>query len=87
MALIPILEICNIVTYKSVDKEKIKIIMMSKRNVNKNNQTYYRIDHAGHKSKSGQPVRLYLTSGTLFLLFFHQTFQNIARISSISLVH
>ena len=28
MALIPIFEIGNIVTYKSVDKEKIKVIMI-----------------------------------------------------------
>ena len=53
----------------------------------KNKQRYYRIEHAGHKSKSGQPVRMYSTSGTLFLLFVQQTCQNIAKISSISLVH
>ena len=50
----------------------------------------YRIEHAGHKAKSGQPVRQYSTSGTLFLFFVPQTCQNIARtieISSISLVH
>ena len=53
----------------------------------KQKQRYYRIDHAGHKFKSGQPVRLYSTSGTLFLLFVQQTCQNIARISSILLDH
>ena len=53
-------------------------------NVNKNKQRYYRIEHAGHKSKSGQPIRLYSTSGTLFLLFVQQTCQNNARIRSIS---
>ena len=74
-------------TYKSVGKEKIKIIMICVYNVNKNKQKNYRIEHAGHKSKLGQPVRPYSTSGTLFLLFVQQTCQNIARISSISLVH
>ena len=39
------------------------------------------------KSKSGQPVRPYSISGTLFILFVQKTHQNIARISSISLVH
>ena len=53
--------------------------------VNKNKQRYYRIEHAGHKSKSGQPVRWYSTSGTLFLLFVQQKCQNIAGISNISL--
>ena len=78
MALIPIFEIGNIVTYKSVDK-----------NVNNDSQRYYRIEHAGHKSKSGLPVRLYSTSGTVFLLFVQQTCQNIARMCSthILLVH
>ena len=56
-------------------------------NVNENKERYYRIEHAGHKSKSGQPVRPYSTSGTLIDLFFQQTCQNIARINSISLVH
>ena len=28
---------------------------------NKNNQRYYGIEHAGHKPKSGQPVRPYST--------------------------
>ena len=60
---------------------------MRPHNINKNKQRYYRIEHAGHKSKSGQPVMLYSTSGTLFLLFFQQACQSITRISSISLVH
>ena len=47
----------------------------------------YRKEHAGHKLNSGQPVRLYSTSSTLFLLFVQQACQNIARICSISLVH
>ena len=56
--------------------ENLKIIMIG--------------EHAGHKSKSGGPVRPYFTSGTLFLLFLQQTCQNITRtieISCISLVH
>ena len=56
-------------------------------NVNKNKQRYYRIEHACNKSKSGQPVRPYSTSGTLFLFFVKQTCQKNARIRSISLVH
>ena len=32
---------------------------------------------AGHKSKEGQPVRLYSTFGTLFLLFFQQAYQTL----------
>ena len=44
--------------------------------VNKNNQTYNRIEHAGHKSKSRQQVKPYFTSCTLFLLFVQQTCQN-----------
>ena len=39
------------------------------------------------QSQSGEPVRPSSTSGTFFLLFVQQTCQNIARISSISLVH
>ena len=42
MAMIPIYEVSNIVTYKSVDKEKIEIIMISAHPhnyVNKNKQT------------------------------------------------
>ena len=46
-------------------------------NVNKNNQRYYGIEHGGHQSKSGQPVRPYSTSGTLFLLFVQQTCQTL----------
>ena len=38
-------------------------------------------------TKSGQSVRPYSTSVTLFLLFVQQTCHNIARISSMSLVH
>ena len=60
---------------------------MRTHNVNKNKWRYYRIEHAGHKSKSGRPVRPYSTSGTLLLLFVKQTCHNIARISSTSLVH
>ena len=56
-------------------------------NVNKTKQRYNRIEHAGHKSKSGKPERPHSTSGTLVLLFFQQACQNIARISSILLVH
>ena len=61
--------------------------MYTRTDVNKNKQRYYRIEHAGHKSKSGRPVKLYSTSSTLFFLFILQKIQNIARISSISLVH
>ena len=44
-------------TYKSVDKEKIIIIMICAcTDINKNSQKYYEIEHACHKSKSGQPV-------------------------------
>ena len=88
MSLIPMFEIRNIMTYKSTDNWKIKIILVcATHNVNKNNKIYNRIEHAGQKSKSGWPVRQYSTSGTLFLLFVEQTCQNIARISSISLVN
>ena len=86
MALVPVFEIRFIVTYKSVDREKIRNYYdFCARTMYKNQQRYYIIEHAGHKSKSGQ-VRLYSTSGTLFLLFVQQTCQNVARISSISLV-
>ena len=64
--------------------------MCARTNVNKNNQRYYRIEHADHKSKSGRPARLYSTSNTLLLLLVEQTCQKIARtpdISSISFVH
>ena len=44
--------------------------------VNKNNQRYFGIEHAGHKSKSGLPVHY-------FFCFVQQTCQTIARISSI----
>ena len=75
--------------YKSVDKEEIKIIMICvhAQCEQKTKQRYYRKEHAGHKSKSGRPVKPFSISGTLFLLFVQQTYQNIARISSISLVH
>ena len=33
-------------------------------NVRENKQRYYRIERAGHKSKSGRPVRPYSTSST-----------------------
>ena len=49
-----------------------------------------RIEHAGRKSKSGLPVKLYFTYDTLFHLFIQKTCQNIARrieISSILLVY
>ena len=50
--------------------EKIKINMICAHAQCKQiNQRYYRIEHAGHKSKSDWPVRPYSTSGTLFLLF------------------
>ena len=71
MALIPIFEIVNIVTCNSVDKEKIKIIMICVHpQCKQNKQRYYRIEHACHKSKFSWPVRPYSTSGTLFVLFF-----------------
>ena len=41
---------------------------------------------ATNKSKLGRPVRSYFISGILFLLFVQRTYQNIARISNISLV-
>ena len=56
MALIPIFEILNIVTYISVDKEKIKIIMIcmhAHNYVNRNNQRYYGIEDAGQKFNQG----------------------------------
>ena len=56
----------------------------------KQKQLNYGIEHTGHKSKSGQPVRSYSTYGTLFLLFVEQTCQNIATMiekRSISIVH
>ena len=93
MALIPILvlEILNIVTYKSVDMEKIKVIMIiiimhthrckQKQTQILENRTCW------PQSKSGRPIRPYSTSSILFLLIIQQTCQNIARISSISLVH
>ena len=88
MALIPIFEIVNIVTCNSVDKEKIKIIMICVHpQCKQNKQRYYRIEHAGHKSKFSWPVRPYSTSGTLFVLFFQQKCQNNARINNISLLH
>ena len=62
MALIPIFEIVNIVTCNSVDKEKIKIIMICVHpQCKQNKQSYYRIEHAGHKSKFSWPVRPYST--------------------------
>ena len=68
-------------TYKSVDKKKIKIIMILCACTKQ--QRFYRIEHAGNNSISGQP---YSTSGTLLLLFVQQTCQNIAGINSIFLV-
>ena len=67
MALIPIFEIRNIGTYKSVDKEKNTIIMICVDAQCKQKQRYYRIEHTSHRSKSVQPVRPYSTFGTLFL--------------------
>ena len=87
MAFTPIFEFLNTVDYKSVDKEKIKIIMICVHAQCKQKQTKILIEHADHKSKSGRPVRPYSTSSTLFLLFVQQKCQNIARICSISLVH
>ena len=40
------------------------------------------MEHAGHKSKSGQPVRPYSTSSKLFLLFVQQTCQNIVSMNA-----
>ena len=68
-----------IVAYKSVVKEKFKIIIICVHAQCKQKQRYYGIEDAGHKSKSGRPVRLYSTSGTSFLLLFQQTYQNIAK--------
>ena len=51
---------------------------MCTHNVNKNNQRYFGKEHAGHKSKSGWPVRPFSTCSTLFLLYVPQnvkTFQ------------
>ena len=69
--------------------KKLKIIMncVHAQCKQKLKQRYYRIEHAGRKSKSGQPVRPYSTSGTLFPLFVQQTCQKIARISCILFVH
>ena len=52
--------------YKSVNKEKIRIILIFCvcRNVNKNNQRYYRREHAGHKPNQVSQSMSYLTSGT-----------------------
>ena len=64
-------------------KEKIKIIIirfLRMQRCNKNNQGFYKMEHTDHKSKSGRPVRLYPTSGTLFLMFVQQTC-HIARIT------
>ena len=73
--------------YKSVVKEKIKIIMICV-----HTQMYtittkdYGIEYAGRMSKSIQPVRSYSTSDTLFLCSFNKC-QNIATLSSTLLVH
>ena len=58
-------------TYKSVDKEKIKFIMICAHVQCKQKQRYSGIEHAGHKAKSGQSARPFSTSGsgTLFVLF------------------
>ena len=47
--------------------------------INKDNQRYYEIEHAGHRSKPGCRVRPYSTSGTLVHLFVQHTCQNIPR--------
>ena len=67
MALKPRFEIGNIVTYKSIDKEKIKIIMICVHTQCKQKQPKIQWSRTpGHKSKSGRPVRSYSTFGTLF---------------------
>ena len=43
--------------------------MCARTDVNKNKDIR---EHAGHKSKSCQPVRPHFTFGTLFLLLFNQ---------------
>ena len=53
-------------TFKSVDKENVKIIMIclhAHNYVNKSNHRYFGIEHAGHKSKSSRSVWPYLTFG------------------------
>ena len=46
MALIPVIEICNTVTYNDYDYYDLCTCT----DVNKNNKIYYRIEHAGNKS-------------------------------------
>ena len=87
MALTPIFEISNIVTYiKLVYKEKIKNIMICAHSQCKQKQTKILQNRICWPQVQIRSVRTYVTSGTLFLLFVQQTCQNIARISSISLV-
>ena len=71
MASISTFEISKIVTYKSVDKEKIKInrICAHAQCKQKTTKDILWKDHAGHKSKSGRSVRPCSTNSTLFLLF------------------
>ena len=76
MALIRIFEIRNksySSEYKSVDREKIKIIMNICAHTIFNKNKDHRLENAGHKSEPGQPVKPCSTSGTLFLLFVQQT--------------
>ena len=80
----PIFEILNSVTYKSIDYYDLCT------HRRKQKQRYYGIEHAGYKSESGWRVRPYSTSSTLFLLFVQQKCQNTARISTVftcSLMH
>ena len=55
MGLIPIFKIWNIVSYNSVDKEEIKLIMICVR-TQLFTIDYCRIAHPGDNSKSGLPI-------------------------------
>ena len=88
MALIPIFKICNIVTQKSVDKEKLNISMMCvcAHSCLQTTMDYCGIAHPGVNSKSGLPIEPYFTSGTLFLLFIQKPCQFIARKIEINII-
>ena len=86
MALLPIFKICNIVTQKSVDKEKLNIIMICVRTQLFTTIDYCGIAHPGDNSKSGLPIEPYFTSGTLFLLFIRKPCQFIARKIEINII-
>ena len=80
MALIPIFKIWNTVSYKSVDKEKIKLIMICVRAQGlQTTIDYCGIPHSGDNSKSGLPIKAVFHIGTLFLLFIQKPCQIIAR--------